>query len=253
MYKHHNGPKMMPLCILCAAVLSTFTLLALPASARWRDITAEIESILGAKSNYSPVYLQEGSIKNIKSVNFMNTTYRRAVFSYSLAGSTTRAKYLFDCEEANYKTSDTESGFWIDLNWITPPTDRSGFEWAAYRYLCPNSKDPWVPIAENSDGEQYYININTGYSFKIPSLGNVRTWVMTRHKDSSSGNGLAPRFTTYLPYGYNLLKLCVSCKTKTLAIYGLASIPSNNKVSLSDANPDSVGEQMISVICGTKD
>jgi len=240
----------MPVYILCASFLTAFTLLALPASARWRDITAGVESILGSKSNYSPIYLQEGSVKNIKSINFKNTTYRRAVFSYSLAGVTTRATYLFDCQEANYKTSDAQSGYWIDLNWITPSTSRNSFDWTAYKYLCPNAKDPWVPIAENSDGERYYININTGYSFRSPSFGNVRTWVMTRHKELASIRDLAYRFTSPLPYGYNLLKLYVSCETKTLAIYGLEFVPGDKKVSLSDANPDSVGEQMISVACG---
>jgi hypothetical protein len=242
---------------ICAPALLLFSLISLilPASAQWKDITTGLEGILNGKTRFSPVYLQEGSVRNIKSVNFKNTVYRRGVFSYVLGGSTIRSTYLFDCQEANYKTSDTQGGYWVDLSWITPSTDRDSFNWAAYKYLCSNSKDPWFLIATNSDDEQYYVNIETGYSFNSPLYGKVKTWVMAKHKEKVNNN-------SYSSYGRllgmnsgpdtsDLLRLYVSCKIKLVSIYNLLSDPSDTDANLLEVNPNSVGEEMLSSACST--
>jgi hypothetical protein len=226
----------------------------LPASAQWKDVTPAIENTLGGFTKYSPIFLQAGSIKNIKSVNFKNTTYRRGVFSYTLAGTTIRSTYLFDCQEANYKTSDTQNGYWEDMSWITPSSDKNSFEWAAYKYLCPNAEDPWVLIAENVKDLQYYVNKGTGYSFQSPKYGTIKTWVMTTHQIEGHKN-------TYQSFTYSfdklfgndssgLLQLYVACSTKKIGIYSLSTGPSDKNVILDDSNPNSVGEQMIDSACG---
>jgi hypothetical protein len=223
------------------ACLALYALQALPVSAQWKDITPVIESTLRGNSRYSPVYLQVGSVKTIKSVNFKNTIYHRGVFSYSLAGSTSRSTYLFDCPEASYKTSDKQGGYYSDLNWITPSTDIASFDWAAYKFLCPKVKDPWYLIGGSNDGEHYHVNTETGYTFKSPVYGEVRTWVMHKRKEKE------------LRYGgsdsSDLLQLYVACKPKSLAIYSLLSGPEDQDVVLDDQNPGSVGEYMILSAC----
>jgi hypothetical protein len=233
------------------AVLSVFST-AFPVSAQWKDVTAEFREILGGREKYSPVYLQGGSIKNIKSVNFGNTIYRRAVFSYSVGSATTRSTYLFDCLEANYKTSDGQSGYWNYLSWITPASDRDSFDWAAYRFLCPNAKDPWFLVAENTDGGQYFVNIETGYRFASPIYGQVRTWVMKKHV-SDLGKDVTGRRRFLLPMlsgsgNSDLLQVYVACNKKLLAIYDLVG-SDDAEVVLDDQNPGSIGEQIIERAC----
>ena len=223
-----------------------------PVLAQWTDVTASIESILEGKTTYSPVYLQVGSIKNVKSVNFKGTIYRRGVFSYSLAGSTYRQTFLFDCKEANYKTSDTQPGYWIDINWITPSTSKALFDWAAYKYLCPASKDPWLVIAENIDNERYLVNTETGYTFTSPAYGKVRTWVMLKAgKEGKSTPAFGnpelswPRERHEYP---DLTQVYVSCQKRLMSIYSLDG-PSDKDVTLDDPNPGSIAEGIVKTAC----
>ena len=223
-----------------------------PALAQWTDVTTNIESILGGKSSYSPVYLQTGSIKNIKSVNFKRTVYRRAVFSYSLAGSTYRQTYLFDCMEANYKNSDAQPGYWIDINWITPSTSKSSFEWAAYKYLCSSSKDPWFVIAEDADNGQYFVNTEASYTFASPAYGKVKTWVMIKEKKKSVGASAYGNSELAWPRMGNdyldLMQVYVSCQKRLMAIYKLDG-PSDKEVTLDDPNPGSIAEGIVKAAC----
>lgn len=234
------------------AIIAFVALTGQPAIGQWIDVTPNIESILDGKTTYSPVYLQAGSVKNIKSVNFKSTVYRRGVFSYSIAGSTTRQTYLFDCKEANYKTSDTQPGYWTDINWITPTTSKTLFDWAAYKYLCPNSKDPWLEIAENIDGERYLVNTATGYIFTSPAYGKVRTWVMIKTKKESSSATASGRFQSSWPreeFGYpDLMQVYVSCQKRLMSIYNLDG-PSDKDVTLDDPNPGSIAEAIVKTVC----
>jgi hypothetical protein len=240
-------------------------LLATPSYAGWLDITSQVEAILGGSKRYSPVYLQNGSPKNIKSVNFKNTIYRRGVFSYSIDGSTARSTFLFDCREANYKTSDSQAGYWSTMSWITPSISKNDFTWAAYTFLCPNAKDPWFPIAEDIRGMRYYVNVETGYKFQSPVYGEVSTWVMAKYQDprpagmSASLNErlyelqrgilLSSTFETSSSSASSLLRLYIACKGRLLGIYSLIGDPDRNSVALKDPNPGSVAEQMVSAGC----
>lgn len=223
-----------------------------PAMGQWIDVTSNIESILEGKTTYSPVYLQAGSVKNIKSINFKGTVYRRAVFSFSIAGSTTRQTYLFDCKEANYKISDTQPGYWTDINWITPTTNKTEFAWAAYKYLCPTSKDPWLAIAENIDDERYLVNIETGYIFTSPAYGKVKTWVMIKSKKEGASVTKFGRFESSWPrdeFDYpDLMQVYVSCQKRLMSIYKLDG-PDDKDVILDDPNPGSIAEGIVQAVC----
>jgi len=233
-------------------LISLASLFSTPAMGQWIDVTSNIESILEGKSTYSPVYLQAGSVKNIKSVNFKSTVYRRAVFSYSIARSTYRQTYLFDCKEANYKTSDTQPGYWTDINWITPTTSKTLFDWAAYKYLCPNSKDPWLAIAENIDDERYLVNTEAGYTFTSPVYGKVRTWVMIKIKKESPPASASGRFESSWPreqFEYpDLMQVYVSCQKRLMSIYKLDG-PADKEATLDDPNPGSIAEGIVKAVC----
>lgn len=73
------------------------------ANAQWLDITQEAEKATGAKPANAPIYVKLDSIKNIKSVNYKGVIYRRADFSYSIAGLTSRERFVFQCDAHSYK------------------------------------------------------------------------------------------------------------------------------------------------------
>jgi len=59
-------------------------------SSKWKET--------GASINGASVFVKIDTIKNFRSVEFRNTVYKRADFSYSdLAGSTQRERFVFDC------------------------------------------------------------------------------------------------------------------------------------------------------------
>jgi len=222
-----------------------------PALAGWTDVTTRFETILG-NSSYSPVYYKTASVRNLRSVNFKRTIYRRAVFSYSLSGSTYRQTYLFDCEEANYKTSDMQPGYWTHVNWITPSTSRTSFEWAAYKYLCPTSNDPWFQVVKNVDGERYFVNTGTGYTFSTALYGKVKTWVMVKAgKSNSQASANASSGLSWPLTGYDnpdLMKVYVSCQKRLMSIYSLDG-PRDQDVTLDDPNPGSIAEGIVKSAC----
>jgi hypothetical protein len=235
---------------ICQLSILSILSVNLPAFAQWKDVTSEFQEILGGKETYSPVFLKGGSIRNIKSVNFRNTIYRKAVFSYSIGGSTVRSTYFFDCLEANYKTSEAQSGYWIDLSWITPSSDRVSFDWAAYKFLCPNSKDPWLLVAENTDRAQYFVNTATGYQFTSPVYGNVKSWILKKHVSIDRLDNPTRLLWPVLPGrgSSDLFQVYVACANRLLAIYDMAESDDKN-IILNDQNPESIGNEIVNRAC----
>ncbi len=143
----------------------------------WRDVTAELSKILGSPVPGEPVYLRTGSLATIKSSNFKGYIYKRGIFSYLVEGNfTARKTFMFNCKEANYKNSETGSGDWMSVDWITPDSPKD-LTWAIYKFLCPGAKDPWIYVVSSKDGSHTYFNSGTGYRFNSRRYGEVVTWV----------------------------------------------------------------------------
>ncbi len=176
-------------------LLHTFFLISvsLPASASgWEEITHELSKILGGHVPGSPVYIKTGLQRNVRSANYKNVIYRRAVISLLAGTMTTRNTYMFDCDEASYKNSETGPGDWESVIWITPDSPRD-LSWAMYKYLCPSAKSPWLNVSESVDGKFTYFNGPTHYNFQSPRYGKVSTWIT--YTTSQRPQGLATEST----------------------------------------------------------
>ena len=205
-------------------------------NAQWRDITADAERLAGGKPGNSPIFVKLDSIKNIKSVNYKGVVYRRADFSYLLAGITQRERYVFECDDGSYRSEDTSPL----RNWITPATSKDSMSWIAYKYLCPSSVDPWVKIAETTSGQIYYVNKENHWDFQHPYYGNVLTWLLSMVKSYGMRSDYMSSEEAYL---------YVSCARKILQIYAYNLQPEGRYVELKEFNPGSVGEEIISSVC----
>ena len=164
-----------------------------PATASgWKEITHELSKILNGPVPGSPVYIKTGLQRDVRSANYKNVVYRRAVISLLIGTMTTRNTYMFDCDEASYKTSETGPGDWESVNWITPDSPRD-LSWAMYKYLCPTAKSPWLNVSESADGKFTYFNSNTHYSFQSAHYGKVSTWIT--YTTLQRPQGIAPEST----------------------------------------------------------
>ena len=167
--------------------------MSIPASAsEWKEITDELSKILSGPVPGSPVYIKTGLQRDVRSANYKNVVYRRAVISLLNGTMTTRKTYMFDCGEANYKTSETGPGDWESVSWITPDSPRD-LSWAMYKYLCPSAKSPWVHVSEAVDGKFTYFNSGTHYNFKSARYGKVSTWIT--YTTMKPPQGMAPETT----------------------------------------------------------
>jgi len=240
--KRHTKHKSLGLALGCA--VAAFTALG---DAGLNVATAQFSSLwikTGKTINGSDVYIRQNSIRTMTSVEFSNTTYRRGDFSYTdYSGLTTRKRLVADCKESSYKNGDKESGYYVDLSWITPFTRKDSIESIGYHYLCPEASDPWVEFYEDSGSLRkiYYINKLTITEANNPRYGPVRSGIMVEgYKDSRIQSKV---FMFY-----------VACRrglsgTRDMYMY---MKPSNPSLSLSEDNPGSLGEAWSETVCGIK-
>lgn len=195
--------------------------------------------------NGGDVYVKAASIKNIRSVEFKNTVYRRGDFSYTDYDSTTsRRRLVFDCEESSYKNDDYEPGYYVDISWITPFTNKNSIESIGYRYLCPGVADPWAYFGENASKltrKTYYINTQTISNTTNPRYGNIRSAIIAEGYQASMT-------------GLGVFMIYVSCDKNLVSTLSMSDYlrPSNPSLSLNENNPGSLGQAWRDALCTTK-
>lgn len=249
---------------LIASISTAAVQLASPATAQpgWIDITKEVERVIGKQTPETDYYLKSNSIKNIKSVNFKDTNYRQAIFSFVGTSTTSRRTYSFDCAEYSYKLDSQTPGYWHSLNWITPGYDQNNFTWFAFKYLCGEKPDPWKLVSESVDGEKLYLNIKTAYSTSISRQGKVYSFVAINIKPSqknqnyenSRGSIQWPELPSFpsqgdADYGDGMRRVYVACKTKSIGIYTLTDASGDSGILLDEANPGSVASEILESVC----
>ena len=215
-------------------------LAGLPAIAQNSSMWKETGELINGAS----VFVKNDSIKNIRSVEFRNTVYKRADFSYSdLSGNTQRERFVFDCSDSSYKNNDTSSGFYSDVLWVTPFTQKNSIESVAHRFLCPGSKDPWVEFFESSGSlaNLYFINARTLSTVKNPRYGHVKAGVvLAGYKDTRIA------IKTFMLY--------VACKQRLLGELDFFEYrqPSSPALILEEQNPGSLGASWLDVLCNVR-
>ncbi len=209
------------------------------AQSTWKDISPEVAKILGIPSLLNPWYLREGSRRTVKSVEFPGTIYESAEFSYTKGNETTRRKFFIDCRTASYKDTLATKGHLSQMTYI-PFNGESLYNggefdgWIAYKYLCPKAKNPWLVIAESSDGDKYAINAATAVRLQSSPYKHSYFYISSKIQQISSPE---------------IMGLYVACKPKRAmfrAIYDIINYFPRSK----ELNPDSIGEEITSVICG---
>jgi hypothetical protein len=199
---------------------------------------------IGRILNGSDVYIKESSKRSIKSVEFSSTTYHRGDFSFTdYIGNTTTKRLVVDCKESSYKNDDKQSGYYVDLSWITPFHNKDSIESIGYNYLCPDAKSPWVEFNESSGSlaKLYYINAMTISENKNPRYGAVRSAIVVEGYKSSRIQS-------------SVFMLYVACKqglSATRDMYDYLS-PSNPSLYLTEDNPGSLGEGWSEILCSVK-
>lgn len=230
-------------------------LLALPPAhanqhqSKWRDITTDIKKAINAEPSLSPIFINGGP-QSIRSKNISGITYKRGIFSYSLGGLTTNRDILVSCTEASFKENDGKTGWWFNMQWIQPEEEgQQGFEWYAYKYLCPGARLPWKHLTTNSKNEDYFVNEAASYSFSSKLYGKIYSWVVAK-KNAKEAVGIQWPMSSL--DASQMTQLYVSCKTKRLAFYGLldAAALGDDKIELYEYNPNSIGEEIVRLICG---
>ncbi len=215
--------------ISCVVLAASMTMGHQSAAAQWQNITEEARKIAGEEPRQSPIYIRMDSIRNIKSVEFKDTIYRRADFSFSDYGSTRRKRYVFECRDWSYRTEDTS----FIRNWITPATETTSIDWIAYKYLCPRDSSPWIELARASDETIYYINKETVYNFNRPDYGRVAAAIISSVRKFSS----------------EVLYLYASCSRQMIAVYEIGMDPGDEYIKLEEVNPSSIGEGLLRQMC----
>jgi hypothetical protein len=187
---------------------------------------------IGRTLNGGDVYIKEGSKRNIKSVEFSYTTYHRGDFSYTdYIGNTTTKRLVVDCDNSSYKNDDSQSGYYVDLSWITPFTSKESIE--SIGYYCPEAGDPWVEFNESSGAlaKIYYINARTISEDKHPRYGVVRSAIVVEGYKSSRTQS-------------SIFMFYVACRrglSGTRDMYAYMR-PSNPSLTLTEDNPGSLGD-----------
>lgn len=211
-----------------------------PAKAQFRSSWTRI----GGSVNSGDVYIKEGSIKTIRSVGFRNTTYRRGDFSYTdYSGITSKKRLAVDCNNSSYKNDDNDPGYFIDLTWITPFTQKNSIESIAYHYLCPEPSDPWVDFYETTGhpSKIYFINARTITESKNSRYGSVRSGIMVEGYKSSQIQSEVFMFYVACNQGLS--------GTRSMYTY---MRPSNPSLNLTEDNPGSIGAGWSELLCALK-
>lgn len=187
------------------------------------------------------IYVKPNSKKTIKSVQFPGVTYRAADFSYSDFGRITKTRFVYQCEIAGYKTSDSDAGYLSSLTYIIPDENSSEASQVAFRYLCPKTKNPWIEFGETEGllGKKYFLNLNTWTRAKNPKLGIIDHVLITH-----------PISNTALDSTF----LYISCSSKKLATHSKYSplSPMSRELVLDEALPESIGSLWLDLICSNK-
>ena len=210
------------------------------AKAQYKSSWAKVGRIL----NGSDVYIKEGSVRTIKSIEFSNTTYRRGDFSYTdYSGITAARRLVVDCKDSSYKNDDNQSGYFVDVSWITPFTKKDSIESIGYYYLCPEASSPWVEFYESTGSlpKIYYINAMTISEDKNPRYGVVRSGIVVEGYKSSWIQD-------------SVFMFYVACRqglSGTRDMYAYLR-PGNPSLRLTEDNPGSLGEGWSQILCGVK-
>jgi len=205
----------------------------------WKDITEEVNGLLGNSMHkkilqeYSPLFVNTSSVKQISSVNHKGRVFRRADFSYYNYGQSHRKRIVVDCSDWFYKENDSDH-YW---SWV-PPSEyvsvaNNGLEYITVKYLCAGSEEPWKPFVEAADGTKYFYNRGL-YSARSDWYGEVRYVYVTDGGTSLSSS----------------LKAYASCPKKLFALYPWVNDPGAKYVDMDSVNPLSVGEAMLDRMCG---
>lgn len=249
-YSHQNSARLAmkfsriphkPRCLTMVAGMVATILLQ---SASWSQDQSQWIKLPGS-INGGDIYVKAASIKNIRSVEFKNTVYRRGDFSYTDYDNTTsRKRLVFDCEESSYKNDDYEPGKYVDISWITPFTNKNSIESTGYRYLCPGVADPWVYFGENASkltSKIYYINTQTISNRANPRYGKIRFGIVVEGYSTSMTE-------------LGVFAIYVSCDKNLVSTLDMSNYlrPSNPSISLNENNPGSLGQTWKDALCSTR-
>jgi len=210
------------------------------AKAQFRSSWTKIDGTINGGS----VYIKEGSVRTIRSVEFSNTTYRRGDFSYaSYDGITTTKRLTVDCNESSYKNNENKPGYYTNLSWITPFTNKKSIESIGYHHLCPEQGDPWVEFNETAGYQPkiYYINARTITEVKNPRYGAVRSGIIVGGYKSSRVESEV--FVFYVA--------CRQGLSGARRMYTYMK-PSDPSLNLTEDNPGSLGEFWSEILCAVK-
>ena len=105
--------------------------------------------------------------------------------------------------------------------------------WVAYKYLCPNAKNPWMVISESANGTKYGLNLET-----LQWLKN------SRYKYSYFA--IASEIEEMMPP--QILGLYVACKPRRVTFRPIYNL-TNSFPQSEELNPDSIGESVAHLIC----
>jgi hypothetical protein len=106
--------------------------------------------------------------------------------------------------------------------------------WIAYKYLCPDAKNPWMVIAENSRGDKYGVNVATAIRLRDTPYKHSYFYIASKIQE------------TWSP---EIMGLYVACKPRRVAFRPIYDIV-NYFPRTEELNPDSIGEQIAAIVCG---
>lgn len=232
-----HKPRCLP---IVAGVVSTI----LFQSASWGQNQSQWIKLPGSITG-GDIYVKATSIKNIRSVEFKNTVYRRGDFSYTdYDNTTTRKRLVFDCEQSSYKNDDYAPGYYVDISWITPFTNKNSIESIGYRYLCPGVADPWAYFGENASkltSKTYYINTQTISNRANPGYGRIQFGIVVE--------GYLTNMTEL-----GVFAIYVSCDKNLVSTLDMSNYlrPSNPSISFNEINPGSNGQVWRDALCSAR-
>lgn len=206
---------------------------------QWKDITEELNGVLGGSTNekilkeYSPLFVNTSSLRQISSVNHKGRVFKRADFSYFIYGQSYRKRIVVDCSDWFYKENDSDSAW----SWV-PPSEyvsvtNSGLEYIMLKHLCRDSEEPWKPFIEAEDGTKYFYNRGLKVD-KSELHGDLKYIYIAKGSPNSSAKLIA----------------YASCPKRLFALYLWKNDPGANQVDMNSVNPLSIGEGMLERMCG---
>jgi hypothetical protein len=186
-------------------------------------------------AGYTPIYLNQTSIKNIRSINHGGTLLIRNDFTYYQYNQAKKRRIVADCKDWFYKDNDTEDTW----EWAPPSESiekyNMTFEYVAVRYICRGQPEPWKYLTESASGNKYYYNrgLLSKTSARYGELKKL--YIASTHVTEK-------KIVAY-----------ASCKRNLIGLFAWADDPGPSGAALDSPDPGSVAEGMLALICGSKE